>query len=52
MNITFVFVDFVCIALAVYDVMSRLKCPVVTINMGLTVGMGALLCAVGSPGQR
>lgn len=39
-------------ALAVFDVMRRLKCPVVTINMGLTVGMGALLCAVGSPGQR
>jgi ATP-dependent Clp endopeptidase proteolytic subunit ClpP len=39
-------------AMAVYDVMSRLKCPVVTINAGLTVGMGALLCAAGTRGKR
>lgn len=37
---------------AVFDVMRRMKCPIVTINMGLTVGMGALLCALGSKGQR
>ena len=40
------------VAFAVYDVMRRLKCPIITINTGLTVGMGALLCSVGSPGQR
>jgi len=39
-------------AFAVYDVMRRMKCPLITINTGLTVGMGALLCAVGTPGQR
>jgi ATP-dependent Clp protease protease subunit len=39
-------------AMAVYDVLSRLKCPVVTINAGLTVGMGALLCAAGTRGKR
>ena len=39
-------------SLAVFDVMRRMKCPLITINAGLTVGMGALLCAVGSPGQR
>ena len=39
-------------SLAVYDVMRRMTCPLVTVNMGLTVGMGCLLCAVGSPGSR
>lgn len=39
-------------ALAVYDTMRRLKCPIITINTGLTVGMGALLCALGTEGQR
>lgn len=39
-------------ALAVFDVMMRMKCPIITINMGLTCGMGAVLCAAGSPGQR
>lgn len=39
-------------ALAVYDVMRRLKCPIITINIGLTVGMGAVLCSLGTPGQR
>lgn len=39
-------------AFAVYDVMRRMTCPLITINMGLTVGMGALLCAVGSKGKR
>eukprot|EP00607_Mallomonas_marina_P010930 CAMPEP_0182424148 /NCGR_PEP_ID=MMETSP1167-20130531/10305_1 /TAXON_ID=2988 /ORGANISM="Mallomonas Sp, Strain CCMP3275" /LENGTH=337 /DNA_ID=CAMNT_0024603721 /DNA_START=184 /DNA_END=1197 /DNA_ORIENTATION=- len=37
---------------AVYDTMRRMTCPLVTINMGLTVGMGSLLCAVGTKGQR
>lgn len=37
---------------AVYDVMTRMKCPLRTVNAGLTVGMGALLCAVGTPGER
>ena len=39
-------------SLAVYDVMRRMTCPLVTINMGLTVGAGALLCAVGTAGSR
>ena len=37
---------------AVYDTMRRMTCPLRTINAGLTVGMGALLCAVGTPGER
>jgi len=37
---------------AVYDTMRRMTCPLITINMGLTVGMGSLLCAVGTSGQR
>jgi ATP-dependent Clp protease, protease subunit len=39
-------------ALAVYDVMRRMTCPIITINIGLTVGMGAILCSAGTPGQR
>lgn len=39
-------------AFAVYDVMRRMTCPLRTINAGLTCGMGALLCAVGTPGER
>lgn len=39
-------------SLAVYDVMRRMTCPLITINTGLTVGMGALLCAVGTEGSR
>lgn len=39
-------------ALAVFDIMMRMKCPITTINMGLTCGMGALLCAAGTSGQR
>ena len=39
-------------SLAVYDVMRRMTCPLITINMGLTVGMGCLLCAVGTAGSR
>ena len=39
-------------SLAVYDVMRRMSCPLVTINTGLSVGMGAVLCALGTPGQR
>ncbi len=39
-------------AMAVFDVMQRMKCPLVTINTGLTVGIGALLCAAGTPGKR
>lgn len=48
----FIFTSVMMTAFAVYDVMRRLKCPVKTINMGLTVGMGALLCSVGTPGER
>lgn len=39
-------------SLAVFDVMRRMKCPLITINTGLTVGLGALLCAVGTSGNR
>ena len=39
-------------ALAVFDIMMRMKCPIITINMGLTCGMGAVLCAAGTPGER
>ena len=39
-------------ALAVYDVMRRMTCPLHTINIGLTVGTGALLCSVGTAGHR
>ena len=37
---------------AVYDPMMRMSCPLRTVNAGLTVGMGALLCAMGTPGER
>jgi ATP-dependent Clp endopeptidase proteolytic subunit ClpP len=39
-------------SLAVFDVMNRLSCPLVTINVGLSVGPGALLCAAGTKGHR
>lgn len=39
-------------AFAVFDVMRRMTCPLITINTGLTVGVGALLCAVGTSGNR
>lgn len=38
--------------LAIYDTIAKLSCPVRTVNIGLTVGMSALLCAAGSAGQR
>ena len=38
--------------MAVYDVISRINCPIITVNTGLTVGLGALLCAAGSKGKR
>lgn len=38
--------------LAVFDVMQKLKCPLKTINMGLTVGMSSLLVASGTKGMR
>eukprot|EP00981_Chlorochromonas_danica_P003409 scaffold651_cov174-Ochromonas_danica.AAC.18 len=38
--------------MAVYDVMQKLTCPIVTINAGLTVGVSALLCAAGTSGKR
>eukprot|EP01031_Cornospumella_fuschlensis_P044215 gene44215-54061_t len=34
--------------LGVYDVMSKMKCPLITINTGLTVGVGTLLAAAGT----
>lgn len=39
-------------SLAVFDVMRRMSCPLITVNTGLSVGMGAVLCAVGTAGQR
>lgn len=39
-------------AWAVFDTMKRMTCPIRTINMGLTVGMGALLVSAGSSGER
>ena len=39
-------------AFAVFDTMRRMTCPITTVNTGLTVGMGALLCSVGTSGQR
>lgn len=39
-------------SLAVFDVMRRMSCPLITINTGLSVGMGAVLCALGTAGQR
>lgn len=32
--------------------MRRMTCPLKTVNAGLTVGMGCLLCAVGTSGMR
>jgi len=37
---------------AVFDIMKKMSCPLITINTGLTVGMGALLCAAGTSGMR
>lgn len=37
---------------AIYDVMKKIKCPIKTINMGLTVGMSCLLVAAGTRGNR
>lgn len=39
-------------SMAVFDVLQRMKCPLITINSGLTVGLGALLCAAGTKGRR
>lgn len=39
-------------ALAIYDTMSRLRSPIEVINTGLTVGVGCLLAAAGTPGLR
>ena len=39
-------------ALGIYDTISRLASPVEIINTGLTVGVGCLLAAAGTPGMR
>jgi ATP-dependent Clp protease protease subunit len=39
-------------SLAVYDTIKSLKCPVMTLNLGLATGMAAFLCAAGTPGKR
>jgi len=38
--------------LAVYDTMKSLDCPIMTLNLGLSTGMAAFLCAAGTPGLR
>jgi len=37
---------------AVYDMMKKLSCPLITVNVGLTVGLPCLLCAAGTKGSR
>ncbi|CEM00799.1 unnamed protein product [Vitrella brassicaformis CCMP3155] len=39
-------------SLAIYDAMIGVECPISTLNLGLATGMGAFLCAAGTPGQR
>lgn len=31
---------------------NQLKCPIMTVNLGLATGMAAFLCAAGTPGKR
>lgn len=41
-------------ALAIYDLMQNTKktCEIQTVNLALTAGMGSILCAAGTKGQR
>jgi len=38
--------------LAVYDTIQTLPCPVSTVNLGLSTGLGAFLCGAGTKGMR
>ena len=38
--------------LAVYDTLMSMDCPIMTLNMGLSSGMAAFLCAAGTKGLR
>ena len=38
--------------LAIYDVMNKVKCPIVTICLGIAASMGAFLLSCGSRGHR
>lgn len=38
--------------LAIYDVMNKVKCPIVTICIGMAASMGAFLLSCGTRGQR
>ena len=38
--------------LAIYDTMQYVKCPVVTLCMGMAASMGSFLLMAGEPGQR
>lgn len=38
--------------LAVYDTLQSLPCPVSTVNLGLSTGLGAFLCGAGTKGMR
>lgn len=38
--------------LAIYDTMQYVKCPVITVSMGLSASMGSIILAGGEPGKR
>ena len=38
--------------LAIYDTMQYIRCPIVTLCMGMAASMGSFLLAAGAPGQR
>ncbi len=38
--------------LAIYDIMQKVECPIVTIGLGLCASMGAFLLASGTKGKR
>lgn len=38
--------------LAIYDTMQYIKCPVITVAMGLAASMGSIILAGGEPGKR
>lgn len=38
--------------LAIYDVMNKVKCPIITICLGIAASMGAFLLSCGSRGHR
>ena len=38
--------------LAIYDTMQYIRCPIVTLCMGMAASMGSFLLSAGAPGQR